>query len=43
MELVIAIEERTLRPQDPRVAQSLKSYSSYLKKINQRAQVKSHR
>jgi tetratricopeptide (TPR) repeat protein len=36
MQLVIAIEERTLRPQDPRVAQSHKSYSNYLKKISHR-------
>ena len=45
MELVIAIEERTLRPEDPRLAlsarvQSLESYSRYLKKINQRAQAR---
>jgi tetratricopeptide (TPR) repeat protein len=40
MKLVIAIEERTLRPEDPRVAQSLESYSGYLKKINQRAQAR---
>jgi tetratricopeptide (TPR) repeat protein len=40
MELVIAIEDRTLRPRDPRVAQSLESYSGYLKKINQRAQAR---
>jgi tetratricopeptide (TPR) repeat protein len=40
MEQVIAIEERTLRPEDPRLAQSLESYSTYLKKINQRAQAR---
>jgi tetratricopeptide (TPR) repeat protein len=44
MELVIAIEERTLRSEDPRAlsarVQSLESYSSYLKKINQRAQAR---
>jgi tetratricopeptide (TPR) repeat protein len=40
MELVIAIEERTLKPEDPRVAQSLESYSGYLKKTNQKAQAR---
>jgi tetratricopeptide (TPR) repeat protein len=45
MELVIAIEQRAveqqkLRSEDPRIAQSLESYSTYLKKINQRAQAR---
>jgi tetratricopeptide (TPR) repeat protein len=40
MELVIAIEERTLKPEDPRMAQSLESYSGYLKKINRKAQAR---
>ncbi len=45
MELVIAIEERaiearTMRPEDPRLAQSFESYSGYLKKINLRAQAR---
>jgi tetratricopeptide (TPR) repeat protein len=40
MELVIAVEERTLRLGDPRLAESLESYSSYLKKINQKAQAR---
>jgi len=45
MELVIAIEDRTLRSGDSRLAlaarvQSLESYSGYLKKINQRAQAR---
>jgi tetratricopeptide (TPR) repeat protein len=40
MAVVIDIESRTLKPQDPRVAQSLESYSGYLKKINQRAEAR---
>lgn len=40
MALVIAIEERTLGPEDPRLAQSFESYSGYLKKINQRAEAR---
>ena len=40
MEQVITIEGHTMRPDDPRVAQSLESYSTYLKKINQRAQAR---
>jgi hypothetical protein len=40
MELVIAIEDRLLQPDDTRVARSLESYSSYLTKINQRAQAR---
>jgi tetratricopeptide (TPR) repeat protein len=40
MELVIAIEQRTLRPEDARLAQSFERYSGYLKKINQRAQAR---
>ncbi len=45
MERVIAIEDRaiadqTMKPEDPRVAQSLESYSSYLTKINLRAQAR---
>jgi len=40
MELVLAIEERTLKPEDPRVAKSLESYSGYLKKINQKAEAR---
>ncbi len=33
MEHVIGIEERTLRPDDPRLARSLLSYAAYLRKI----------
>jgi tetratricopeptide (TPR) repeat protein len=40
MELAIGIEERTLKPEDPRLAQSLESYSDYLKKSNQKAQAR---
>ena len=40
MELVIASEDRLLQPDDTRVARSLESYSSYLNKINQRAQAR---
>lgn len=45
MQQVIAIEDRTLRREDPRLAlsarvQSLESYSAYLKKSNQRAQAR---
>ena len=40
MQGVIAIEERTLKPGDLRLAQSLESYSGYLKKINQKAQAR---
>jgi tetratricopeptide (TPR) repeat protein len=40
MEQVIAIEDRTMRSEDPRLAQSLESYSGYLKKINQKAQAR---
>ncbi len=43
MELVIGIEERTLKPEDSRLAESLESYSSYLTKINQKAQARQAR
>ncbi len=36
MERVIAIEERTLGPENPRLAASLESYAAYLRKISQK-------
>lgn len=40
MEQVIAIEERTLRPNDARLAQSLESYAGYLKKTSQKPEAR---
>jgi Tfp pilus assembly protein PilF len=38
MQQVIAIEERTLQPDDPRLARSLDSYAGYLRKIRQKSE-----
>jgi tetratricopeptide (TPR) repeat protein len=38
MQQVIAIKERTLGPENPRLAGSLESYAGYLKKISQKAE-----
>jgi tetratricopeptide (TPR) repeat protein len=38
MEQVIAIEERTLGPENPRVAASLESYAGYLRKLSQKTE-----
>jgi tetratricopeptide (TPR) repeat protein len=40
MEAVIAIEERTLGPEDPRLARSLESYAGYLKKNSQKSEAR---
>jgi tetratricopeptide (TPR) repeat protein len=40
MQRSVSIEEHTLPPGDPRLAQSLHTYAGYLKKSNQRAEAK---
>ena len=40
MRQVLQIEQHTLRPDDPRLARSLESYASYLRKISQKSEAR---
>ncbi len=40
MREVLKIEQHTLRPDDPRVAQSLESYAGYLRKISEKSEAR---